>query len=227
MKKTKLILVSLAILLFSSCIVKSLQPFYVKESISFNKHLLGHWIDNKKGEWTVESVKTKFEEEEKNNIQISEEELKMFKTYMNAYYIKFIKSGKEAGFIAMPFKIKQQYFLDLIPIEIEDDEINSLAAEHLLKTHSVAKLDINSDNEVSLSWLSEERINDLFDEQKIRLKHENTGFDQDLLLTASSEELYAFLTKYTEANLFERYEEKERKWKSSDKLTLTKTNAKP
>lgn len=225
--KTKGIILILITLLFSSCIVKSLQPFYTKDSLSFNKKLIGKWTDNKKGQWIVESIKDKFEEDKKEGLELSKEDLRAFESFKKGYYINYIKQDKEAGFIAMPFKIKQQYFLDLIPIEIEEEEINSLAAAHLLKTHSVAKLDVNSDNEVSLSWLSEERINDLFEDQKIRLKHEKTGFDQDLLLTASSEELYAFLTKYTEANLFQKYEEKERKWKSSDKLTLTKANAKP
>ncbi len=220
------ILIGLALLL-NSCIVKSLQPFYTSESLSFNKDLIGSWIDNEKGKWTVESIRTKIEEDRKKGIKLSKEDLALYETYKDGYFITLIKKDKEAGFIAMPFKINQHYFLDFIPIEIKDDEINSLAAEHLLKTHSVAKLDINSGEDVSFSWLSEERLKDLYDAQKIRLKHEKIGFEEDLLLTASSEELYAFLTKYTEADLFKKYEEKEKKWKSNDKLTLTKVNAKP
>jgi hypothetical protein len=225
--KTKGLILTLAILLFSSCIVKSLQPFYTKDSLSFNEKLLGNWTDNKKGEWTVASMKSKVEEERKDEKALSKEDLIIFETYKEGYYITHLKDDKEAGFIAMPFKIENQYFLDFIPIEIEEDEINSLAAEHLLKTHSVSKLDINSDNELALSWLSEERLNELFNGNKMRLKHEKIGLEETLLLTASSEELYAFLTKYTKADLFDKYEIKEAKWKSSDKLTLTKTNAKP
>ncbi|MBV7267596.1 hypothetical protein [Winogradskyella luteola] len=225
--KTKGIILILAFIFFSSCIVKSLQPFYTKDSLSFNEKLVGNWIDHEKGEWTVESIKTKFEDDKKQGIEISKEELAFLETYEEGYYIKYLSKEKEAGFIAMPFKIKQHYFLDFIPIEIEDEEINSLAAQHLLKTHSVAKLNINSNKDITFSWLSEERIKDLFDGQKIRLKHEKIGFQEDLLLTASSEELYAFLTQYTEADLFKKYDEKNRKWKSSDKLHLTKTNAKP
>lgn len=224
--KTKGLILILTVLLLNSCIVKSLQPFYTNESLSFNEKLMGSWTDNKKGLWTVESIKAKFEQDQKDGIEMSKEELIALETYKNGYYITYLKKEKEAGFIAMPFKINQQYFLDFIPIEIEDDEINSLAAEHLLKTHSVAKLDINSEKEISLSWLSEERLKDLFEGQKIRLKHELVGFQQDLLITASSEELYAFLKKYTEADLFDKYEKKDTKWKSSDKLKLTKSNAK-
>ncbi|MUU77546.1 hypothetical protein [Winogradskyella endarachnes] len=225
--KTKGIILILVVLLFSSCIVKSLQPFYTKDSLSFNEKLLGNWVDNKKGEWNVESIKSKIEEDEKNGLKLSKEELKTFEIYKEGYYITYLKKEKEAGFIAMPFKIKEQYFLDFIPIEIEDEEINSLAAEHLLKTHSVAKLDTNSEAVVSLSWLSEEHIKDLFENQKIRLKHENVGFQQDLLITASSEELQSFLKKCVEADLFNEISNKDKTWKSADKLNLIKANAKP
>ena len=120
----------------------------------------------------------------------------------------------------MPFKIENQYFLDFIPINIEDEEINSLAAEHLLKTHSVAKLDFTTDKNVMFSWLSEERIKDIFEENKIRLKHESIGPEQTLLLTATSEELYRFLKKYLNADI-------ENKWTESDQIALTRANAKP
>lgn len=218
--KTKGIILVLAVLLLSSCIVKSLQPFYTKDSLSFNEKLLGKWVDNKKGQWTVESLKEKFEQDRKEGVELSEVDLSALETYKEGYYVNYIKNDNEAGFIAMPFKIEQHYFIDFIPIEIEDDEINSLAAEHLLKTHSVCKLDMNSDDELSLSWLSEERISDLFSESKLRLKHENIGPEETLLLTATSEELYAFLKKYLQADIKD-------KWKSTDRLTLTRVNAEP
>jgi len=218
--KTRAIILTLTVLLFSSCIVKSLQPFYIKESLKFNEKLLGTWIDNKSGEWTVESVKNKFEADKKEGIELSKEDIKAFEAYKQGYYIKYIKNKKEAGFIAMPFIVNEQFFLDFIPIEIEDDEINSLAAAHLLKTHSVAKLDNNSDDNIVFSWLSEERISDLFDTHKIRLKHETVGFDDDLLLTASSQELYAFLKKYMKSGI-------EDKWRKEDQLELTKKDANP
>ena len=218
--KTKGIIILLAVFLFSSCIVKSLQPFYTEDSLSFNEKLLGSWTDNKKGQWTVESIKEKFEQDRKEGTEFSEEDLRLLETYKEGYYVNYVKNDKEAGFFAMPFKIEKQYFIDFIPIEIEEDEINGLAAEHLLKTHSVSKLDMYSDDSLSFSWLSEERISDLFSESKLRLKHENIGPEKTLLLTATSEELYAFLKKYLQADI-------EEKWKSTDRLTLTRVDAEP
>ncbi len=218
--KTKGILLISAILLFSSCIVKSLQPFYTKDSLSFNEKLLGNWTDNKKGKWEIASVEDEFIKDRKEGIKFSEDDKKAFENYKDGYIIQYIKKEKEVGFIAMPFKINDDYFMDFIPIEIEDDGINSLAAQHLLKTHSVTKLDINSDNDITFSWLSERRIKDIFEANKMRLKHEKVGPEEALLLTASSEELYAFLKKYIKSNI-------EDKWKKEDMLTLTRTDAKP
>jgi hypothetical protein len=218
--KTRGLILILAILLFSSCIVKSLQPFYTKASISYNDKLLGNWTDNKKGDWFVESIKAKFEEDKKDGVKLTEADTQAFEAYKDGYYINYIKKDNEAGFIAMPFKIDQQYFLDFIPIEIEDEEINSLAADHLLKTHSVAKLDFPPGDAVKLSWLSEEKITNLLNTKKMRLKHESIGPEETLLLSATSKELYAFLKKYISSDV-------EEKWKQSDMLTLVKTNAKP
>ena len=213
----KLILIAVAIFL-NSCIVKSLQPFYTKDSLSFNDKLIGQWTDDKNGQWTIESIKSKFEEDRKEGIEFSKEDQEFYKNYKNGCYINYLKQDKEAGFIAMPFKIENQYFLDFIPLEIEDEEINSLAAQHLLKTHSVTKLTINTDKELSFAWLSEERIKTLFGADKIRLKHEKIGPEETLLLTATSEELYTFLKKFMKSDI-------EDKWKKSDMITLNKSDA--
>jgi hypothetical protein len=213
--KTKAITLLAFVLLFSSCIVKSIQPFYTKDSLSYNKTLIGKWADQKGGKWEVISMKEEFIKDKKEGLIFSNDDKKAYENYKDGYFINYIKKEKEVSFIAMPFTIDNQYFVDFIPFDINTDAINSLASEHLLKTHSVAKLDINSDKNVSFSWLSEERIKDLFNESTLRLKHETVGPEEALLLTASSQELTAFLKKYLKADIKD-------KWKSSDTLTLVK-----
>jgi len=219
--KTKGIILILAVLLFSSCIVKSLQPFYTKDSLSFNEKLIGNWIDNKKGEWLVQSFTEGFNKDRKENEKLSKQDKQILNRYSKGYVATYLKNEKEAQFIVMSFKVENQYFLDFIPIEYDENEINSLAASHLLKTHSVAKLDIKSNNDISLSWLSEEPIIDLLEQHKIRVSHLKTeDMLETLLLTASSKELYSFLKKYKNSDI-------EDKWKDSDRLTLNKSDAKP
>lgn len=213
--KTKAIILLVSVLLFSSCIVKSIQPFYTKDSLSYNKNLIGKWADQKGGQWEVISMKEEFIKDKKEGLMFSDDDKKAYENYKEGYFINYIKKEKEVSFIAMPFTLDDQYFVDFIPFDINIDAINSLASEHLLKTHSVAKLDINSDKNVTFSWLSEERIKNLFNENTLRLKHETVGPEEALLLIASSQELTAFLKKYLKADIKD-------KWKSSDALTLVK-----
>ncbi|MEP0263147.1 hypothetical protein [Dokdonia sp.] len=213
--KSKAIILLASVLLFSSCIIKSIQPFYLKNSLSYNKALIGKWADQKGGQWEVISMKEEFIKDKKEGLIFSDDDKKAYENYKDGYFINYIKKEKEVSFIAMPFIIDNQYFVDFIPFDINTDAINSLASEHLLKTHSVAKLDVNSDTNVSFSWLSEERIKNLFNESTLRLKHETVGPEEALLLTASSQELTAFLKKYLKADIKD-------KWKSSDALMLVK-----
>ncbi len=218
--KPKTIIFILCLIVLNSCIVKSLQPFYTKDALAFDNRLIGKWVDQKKGEWRVNSFEEVFYAGIDKDKPLSEEDQKAYDNYKEGYLIYYTKKEKEVAFLAMPFKIDDQYFVDFIPFDYDTNNINTLAADHLLKTHSVSKMDINSDNEIQFSWLSEDRIKDLFKDHKIKLKHENIGWDETLLLTASSEELYAFLKKYMKADISD-------KWKASDRLTLTRQDAKP
>ena len=213
--KLKAFILLASVLLFSSCIVKSIQPFYTEGDLSYNEKLVGTWTDQKGGVWDVMSMKEQFIKDRKENIELSEDDKKAFEAYKQGYIVKYVKKEKEVVFIVMPFQIEGQYFLDFIPFDFDTESINNLAAEHLLKTHSVAKLDINSTQQISFSWLTEERIKNLLNANTLRLKHEIVGPEEALLLTASSQELSAFLKKYITASI-------EDKWKSSDTLTLTK-----
>ncbi|GGG22844.1 hypothetical protein GCM10011344_24530 [Dokdonia pacifica] len=213
--KSKALILLTSVLLFSSCIVKSLQPFYNTEDLSYNEKLIGTWTDQKNDTWSVTSVKEEFAKGLKEGEKLSEDEKESFETYKDGYIINYTKKNKEVLFIAMPFKIEGQYFLDFIPYDFDSESINDLASQHLLKTHSVAKIELDDTNNISFLWLTEEHIKNLFKADKLRLKHEIVGPDEVLLLTASSKELSAFLKKYNASSIKD-------KWKSSDILKLTK-----
>lgn len=217
--KTKGILIILSILLFSSCIVKSLQPFYVKSSESFNNKLIGKWNDTKKGDWEILSFKAEFEKENKEE-KLKEEDKKIVENYKNAYIIKYTKKDNEATFTGMPFKVNEHLFIDFSIFEFDIGSENKIAEQHLLNTHSTALVLINKDNSLTLKWLSEKAVGNLFDQKKLRLKHEKIGLNQDLVLTASTKELHNFLKKFMASEF-------EGKWDSDDIYTLKPNNAKP
>ena len=49
--KPKLVFLLLALLLFNSCIVKSLFPFYTQDTIYFEKKFIGNWEEIEKGQF--------------------------------------------------------------------------------------------------------------------------------------------------------------------------------
>lgn len=217
--KTRSLILICCLVLLSSCIVKSIQPFYTPDSTEFQEDLVGEWIDNKNAKWTVVSFKKMFLDEHKDWSKVSEEDKIAYEKYKDGYFITRNKNNNESVFMAMPFKVEEQLFMDFIPFDYEDIS-NDLVSQHLLRTHSVAKIDRTENNKLNITWLDEGRLTDLFDKNQLKLKHETVGIDESFVLTATSEELYKFLQKYMKADI-------ENKWKSSEEFTLTKTNAQP
>ena len=213
MKIKNLLLLVFSCVLLSSCFVKSLHPFYTKDTISFNKKLVGSWKDKGQGEWIIKSFKEEMFKEQKikekeGGIDItttitiekpepSSEDFKLYQKYKDSYYVIYKKKGKESVFVAVPFTLKNQLFLDFTPLFVESDDLSSLTENHLVPSHSLVKLDILENGEISMRWLDESKIENLFKENKIKLKHEKTGFTgDDILLTATSKELQKFIKKF-------------------------------
>ena len=78
-------------------------------------------------------------------------------------------------------------------------------AKHVFLTHTVAKVK-TVDSKVALLFLSDDMIEPLLNEQRIRIKHEFSSVDE-LLLTAKPEELYRFLAKFNEVTPEESWED--------------------
>ena len=217
MKIKNTVLVIASILLLSSCVVKSLNPFYTKDTISFDKKFIGEWQDSKKGTWKVVSL---IDELTKDNPihKMKKEDLKLYREHKNSYAILRTYKGKEVVFVATPFKINDQMFLDFFPLENQEG-IDNLLESHLIYTHSLVKYDIQKNGTIEIKWLDENKIQTLFQEKKIKIKHETTGMLNDkYLLTASSKELQKFVKKYMASNDSE-------KWNTSTKFTLSKADA--
>ncbi len=240
MRKRTIVMTALVTLLLASCVVKSLKPFYTKDTLAYDGSLVGKWKDSKNRIWevhpmlqaldslfskegnkakkvkkkikeidqkydsikrdakvTVKKNKDFFEDKELNNIyeksylfiekkQLSKEE---------AFFTNKTMEDKGA-YVVVPFQIKGHFFLDFTPLEvIESSDFSDM---HHIGIHTLAKLDKKGED-FKLSWLSEDVIKELFEQKKIRIKHEKIGIEQEkILLTASSEELQKFIAKYME-----------------------------
>ena len=209
-------------LLLSSCVVKSLHAFYTQDLIYFEEQIIGNWTDSEKAIWSIEPFKEVMLKESKKKVsELDKDELKIYNKYKDGYLINFEKDSiTKSTFMAMPFKIKDQLFLDFTPIEDQESEQsknNNLYTMHLIKTHSLAKFDITSDNKINIKWLSSKKLEELLDENKIKIKHDKVGFDETVLLTATSEELVKFIEKYMNSK-------DEDKWKTDVEVNLIRTD---
>ncbi|MAD97625.1 MAG: hypothetical protein CMB99_09905 [Flavobacteriaceae bacterium] len=214
MKIRKFSFVAICILILSSCVVKSLNPFYTAKSISFDKRLIGNWTDKSKGRWQIVSVESMMEKDSTTN-KIEESEKKMYKAYKESYYITREYKGKETNYIVTPFKIKGESFLNFFPFENQDD-VDVLLEKHTIYTHSLVKYEIDKEGRLSIRWLDEDKIEALFEQKKIKIQHHKIGLLKDkYLLSASSEDLEKFIEKYIGSN-------DEEKWKTDTKYTLTR-----
>ncbi len=215
--KIKNVILGTCFILLSSCVVKSLNPFYTKETISFDKKFIGEWKDSKKGTWKIVSFKNEMTKESPLK-KIKKDELKIYDEYKNSYYVQRIYNDKEVSFIATPFKINNQTFLDFFPLEYQGD-VDNLLENHSIYTHSLVKYDIQKNGNIEVKWLDEDKVEELFKQKKIKIKHQTIGMLNDkYLLTASSKELQKFLEKYMASNDAE-------KWETSTKYTLSRTDA--
>ena len=210
-------------LILNSCVVKSLNAFYTQDLIYFEQKIIGNWQDSGNANWTILPFKEVILKENKkeNASELNKDELEIYNTYKNAYVVYFEKDSTKTTFLAMPFKIDNQLFLDFTPIEDRESEgaNNNLYKMHLIDTHSLAKLDMNSDNVATIKWLDENKLKVLLDENRIKIKHEKVGFSETVLLTASSEELVKFIKKYMDS-------EDADKWKTDREFDLKRLNEK-
>lgn len=205
---------------YTSCFVKSIQPFYIQSAEHYSNTLIGNWNDTKKGQWNITSFKSVWEKENKPNSKLSSEDKKIYKTYKNGYYITHTKKENKATFLGMPFKVDQHLFIDISPLEFESNDLNDLANKHLIQTHTTALVLINKDNTITLKWLSEKAIKELIENKKLNLDYEKVGLQEDLLLTSSSKKLFKFLKHFMKSDI-------KNKWNNQDTYTLKPISTKP
>lgn len=197
-------------IVLSGCVVKSLHPFYTKETVAYDASLVGSWEDTQKGKWTISPISDELTKEDMKDMEFPKE-------LKSGYLIEYKQDKKVTlHFVAVPFKIKEQLFLDFTLVDIEGEESLDFALHHMVSVHTLARADKTEDGKLQVSWFAQYKIEELFEKDKIRLKHEKIGIDKETyLLTASSKELEKFITKYMDSEMAE-------KWETSVKFTLEK-----
>ncbi len=186
MKRILTYTVITGLLLMSSCLVSSLHPFYKAEDKIYDPAMIGSWVDSDSCIWTIEKnmVSDGFMEPEYHD-----------KTYRLTYYEE---EGLIGRFIGTLFELKGIKYVDFYPDPNEDHCASGLTDMHHFPTHTLARVQLDRDI-LMFYWYGDEWLNELFEQNRIRIKHETVDISKDYerhLLTAPTEDLQKFIIKY-------------------------------
>jgi hypothetical protein len=168
------ILILLSVLFMTGC-VQSLHPFYTEEQLTFDKNLIGYWVD----------------EEGKNIIDIPDADADA-KTYRVAYTDD---NGKTGHFIARLAKVDKHLIADLTPEELSDTNAGTYKA-HFVPVHSFLLIKVSAQGlqirAMDYDWLKKE-----LEARPASIAHERVDGDR-ILFTAPPEKVQAFVIKHTD-----------------------------
>ena len=185
MRRSKLIILVLALTAMSSCLVSSLHPFYKEKDKKFDTNMVGNWIDGDSCIWTIHPnmVFAGFMEDEEHD---------------GSYAITYYEEEESKSMLkATLFQLNDVDYVDFIPDPNEDHCTSDMTTFHLIPVHTLARVQYSRDS-ILLFWYGDEWLNELIEQKRIRIKHETIpGFEYDRqVLSAPTDELQKFIKKY-------------------------------
>lgn len=184
--KNKILLLALVMFLFQGCIIHSLYPLYTDDTIITNENIEGFWsVETSNPTEDVECPSGMLFEKVENT---------------DHYYMTICEDGVSSKFETHLVQIGKYTYLDMYP---ERDHPREKGKEnkvgysdiHLVPTHSFTRIKVSEKNLILESFKAE-WLEKLFKQRKIRIKHEIV--EDEILLTASSEDLQKFVKKYAD-----------------------------
>ncbi|MDF1575975.1 MAG: hypothetical protein P1P86_12380 [Bacteroidales bacterium] len=169
----------------SACLVSSLHPFFKEEDKYFNESMLGNWIDGDSCIWTIHPnmVPKEFPGPDEPD---------------GSYQITYYEEEDQVSVLtATLFQLNRVDYVDFVPDLNEEHFTSDMTSYHHIPVHTLARVQYNKDS-ILLYWYGDEWLNELFEQNRIRIKHEtveNHDYDRQVL-TASTDELQKFMKKY-------------------------------
>jgi len=189
MKHSKL--VALFLLVFLSSCVTILQPLATRETIITDDRVNGTW----KNQTGISIVMQRFTADifTDDKKKLSRED-SIF--YSKFYLIRYTENNLNYTWFATLSRINSEYYLNLAPLNCVDKNEQDMYHIKDVESSSIAKLEWKNQNSVVLHFLNGDRIKEIILEGKARLRHEYDSMFGNFMITASSNELQEFLTKY-------------------------------
>jgi hypothetical protein len=174
-ERNRLVIALLATTFLLAACIPSVNPFYTTKDLVFDARLLGEWQEKDKPQ---EPEIWKFEKADDKGYKLQVTE----------------KGGKQGQFSAHLFKLKEHYFLDLIPTDCNYATNQAdLVAASMFAGHLLARVpQIEPELKIAFTdfdWLQKQLTNN-----PSVLPHRREG--DSLLLTASTKELQRFVLNH-------------------------------
>lgn len=162
-------------LLLKGCGIYCLHPLYTEEDIVFLPELIGTW-----------------------KVSSDNKTLYKFDQYSsNHYHFQWIDDSDTADFELHLLKLGKYYYMDYYPLNEED--MWDYMWKNYIPAHTFSRIDF-TENGISIIEFNQERLSDLFKQNRIRLAHEKmTEIDDDMIvITAQTKDIQKFIIKYAD-----------------------------
>lgn len=182
--KTRVLVALVGVAFLLSACIPSVHPFYTDKDVVFDARLLGEWQPKENSD---DPELWKFEQGDDKSYRLTVTE----------------KKDKHGKFAARLFKLKNGYFLDIIPTECElaPDQADLVAAS-MIPGHLVVRVP-QIEPELQLAFCDYEWLEKFLKANPKALAHRKN--DDSLLLTATTRELQHFILKHSgEGELFQK-----------------------
>jgi hypothetical protein len=186
-----------ALVFFMSSCITSFNPLHTYTSIIENDNIVGIW-KNEQFIIEIKNIRNTRYLEAINDMKLSSNDFH----YVNKFYVINLNSGSlNYYWIAGIVKIKNEEFISITAddcLNLKNEKIYPAKdyGHEYLSTYTIARLQWNNKNEVTVEFLNGNKIKNLVLQNKARIKYEYDVFFDSFLITASPEELNNFLEKY-------------------------------
>lgn len=201
----KIFVILLIAFSLTSC-VSSLQPLVTLENITTDNRITGNWTSDGKSFNIIPLPQSEYAKElqelpgnNKAPKPLNEEEKRDSMLLSKMYVVSFKDDGVSYNLGIKLIKLNGQLFADLYPLYMNDgkqkDDPYGITHDYL-PGFTIAKIEMNSSAGMMIKFIDGDFIVKQMKEGRMKLKHESNELFGTFLVTASTEELKQFVTKY-------------------------------
>lgn len=212
MRKLKYVLITLIALMIVSCI-PSLHSIVNDQNRTTDGGIIGNWSlgDEDDSSWFFEQAsEITFQEEHSTMfnkihydigaVSLMPKGMKVIKNIELPQYVLTHKEWEDGDTITTYLiinltKIGQSTYMDFKPLPVESNARDGIFSFNYIYGHTFARYKVQ-EGKLIIEFIDGQYIQQLIEKKRIRLKHELIDDEVDIVLTASTEELRAFILKY-------------------------------